>query len=34
MVLLAFKTLLFPWGAWEKNFFVNFEQYDFANSEE
>jgi hypothetical protein len=31
---LAFKTLLFPSGAGEKNVFVNFERYDLANSEE
>jgi hypothetical protein len=34
MVFLAFKTLLFPLGAGEKNFFVNFEHYDLANGEE
>jgi hypothetical protein len=34
MVFLAFKTLLFPLGAGEKNFFVNFERYDLANGEE
>jgi hypothetical protein len=34
MVFLAFKTLLFPSGAGEKNFFVNFERYDLANGEE
>jgi hypothetical protein len=34
MVILAFKTLLSPSGVWEKNFFVNFECYDFANGEE
>jgi hypothetical protein len=28
MVFLAFKTLLSPFGAGEKNFFVNFEHYD------
>jgi hypothetical protein len=31
---LAFKTLVFPLGAREKNFFVNFELYDLANDEE
>jgi hypothetical protein len=31
---LAFKTLLSLYGAWEKNFFVNFEHYDLANGEE
>jgi hypothetical protein len=34
MVFLAFKTLLFPLGAGEKYFFVNFEHYDLANGEE
>jgi hypothetical protein len=34
MVILAFKTLLSPLGAGEKNFFVNFERHDLANSEE
>jgi hypothetical protein len=34
MVFLAFNTLLSPLGAGEKNFFVNFEHYDFANGEE
>jgi hypothetical protein len=34
MVFLAFKTLLSPLGAGEKNFFVNFECYDVANGEE
>jgi hypothetical protein len=34
MVFLAFKTLLSPLGAGEKNFFVNFERYDLANGEE
>jgi hypothetical protein len=34
MVFLAFKTLLSPLGAGEKNFFFNFERYDFANGEE
>jgi hypothetical protein len=33
MVFLAFKTLLSPSGAGRKNFFVNFELYDLANSE-
>jgi hypothetical protein len=30
---LAFKTLLSPSGAWEKNFFV-IKHYDLANGEE
>jgi hypothetical protein len=34
MVFLAFKTLLSPYGAGDKNFFVNFEHYDLANGEE
>jgi hypothetical protein len=34
MVFLAFKTLLSPSNAGEKNFFVNFEHYDLANGEE
>jgi hypothetical protein len=34
MVFLAFKTLLSPLGAREKNFFVNFERNDLANGEE
>jgi hypothetical protein len=34
MVFLAFKTLLYPLGAGEKNFFVSFERYDLANGEE
>jgi hypothetical protein len=34
MAFLAFKTLLYPSGAGEKNFFVNFERYDLANGEE
>jgi hypothetical protein len=35
MVFLAFKTLMFiPLGTGEKNFFVNFERYDFANGAE
>jgi hypothetical protein len=34
MVFWAFKTLLSPLGAGEKNFFVNFERYDPANGEE
>jgi hypothetical protein len=34
MVFLAFKTLLFPLGAEEKQKFVNFERYDLANGEE
>jgi hypothetical protein len=31
MVFLAFKTLLSPYGAREKNFSVNFERYNLAN---
>ena len=34
MVFLAFKTLLSPLDAGEKNFFVNFEHYDLANGED
>jgi hypothetical protein len=34
MIFLAFKTLVFPLGAGEKIFFVNFERYDLANGEE
>jgi hypothetical protein len=34
MIFFAFKTLLSPLGAVEKNFFVNFERYDLANGEE
>jgi hypothetical protein len=34
MVFLAFKTLMSPLEAGEKNFFVNFERYDLANGEE
>jgi hypothetical protein len=34
MVVLAFKTVLSPFGAGEKNFFFNFECYDLANGEE
>jgi hypothetical protein len=34
MVFLAFKTVLSPLDARKKNFFVNFEHYDLANSEE
>jgi len=34
MFFWAFKTLLSPFGAREKNFFVNFERYDLANGEE
>jgi hypothetical protein len=34
MVLLAFKTLLSPFGAGEKNFKKNFGRYDLANGEE
>jgi hypothetical protein len=34
MDFLAFKTLLSPLGAGEKNFCVNFKRYDLANGEE
>jgi hypothetical protein len=34
MVILAFKTLLPPYGMRETNFFVNFELYDHVNGEE
>jgi hypothetical protein len=34
MVFLAFKTLLSPLGAGEKNFFINFELYDLSNGKD
>jgi hypothetical protein len=31
---MAFKTLLSPFGTRERNFFVDFEDYDLANGKE